>query len=343
MKYIGLLTSSASGKLGGVVASHNRNGQYFRKHSTPTQPRTASQKTQRNLLASLSSQFKSLTSEQISGWNALGATVTLKSKLGTTYHPTGQQLFVSCNRHLNEIGVTDTLTTAPSVPSFSTISAFTITQGGTSDAPANVTAITVTDPSSWDSNMGVVIKGSSVQSLGRSFFGKSLYRTIGGYQSGTNVPTDFLTIFKDRFGPLPQSGIISFKAFYVDPASGFKGSDVNVTFSFYQISGVDMFSFTQAALSSTTTAVSGSVSKTNVLNNNTSDAYSVNLSATGVPSGVSIEFATNPLPLVASGSANVVATATTGATGATAGSYPININATYGTDVATYVLTLILT
>ena len=117
MKYIGLLSSAASGKLGGVVASHNRGGQYFRQHKIPTQPRTAAQKLVRNQLQSFSAAFKALTASQVAGWNALGLTVTLKSKLGTTYHPTGQQLFVSCNKHLANIGVTTLLSNPPSIPS----------------------------------------------------------------------------------------------------------------------------------------------------------------------------------------------------------------------------------
>ena len=95
MKYIGLLSSAASGKLGGIVASHNRGGTYFRHHAVPVQPRTPAQTAVRNQLQGFSSAFKNLTPTQIAGWNALALTVTLKSKLGTTYNPTGQQLFVS--------------------------------------------------------------------------------------------------------------------------------------------------------------------------------------------------------------------------------------------------------
>ena len=107
MKYIGLLSSAASGKLGGIVASHNRGGTYFRHHAVPVQPRTPAQTLVRNQLQGFSSAFKSLTQAQIAGWNALALTVTLKSKLGTTYNPTGQQLFVSCNKHRAAINITD--------------------------------------------------------------------------------------------------------------------------------------------------------------------------------------------------------------------------------------------
>jgi len=61
MKYIGLLSSAASGKLGGIVASHNRGGTYFRHHAVPVQPRTPAQTLVRNQLQGFSSAFKSLT------------------------------------------------------------------------------------------------------------------------------------------------------------------------------------------------------------------------------------------------------------------------------------------
>ena len=57
MKYIGLLSSAASGKLGGIVASHNRGGQYFRHHSIPVQSRTPAQRLVRYALAAFSAAF----------------------------------------------------------------------------------------------------------------------------------------------------------------------------------------------------------------------------------------------------------------------------------------------
>jgi hypothetical protein len=252
MKYIGLLSSAASGKLGGVVASHNRNGSYLRHHVVPVQPRTASQTANRSQLAAFSSAYKSLTSEQISGWNALGDTVTLKSKLGTTYHPTGQQLFVSCNRHLAELGIPTLLSVAPSIPSIPGITSLTVTATLTGGV---VTGFPATLGSTPGSQWGIVIRGTSVQTTGRTFVGKSLFRTLAGYGPATSnvngvvggyvaVPTDYFNIYQGQFGPLPATGNVTFELKVVDPVSGFAGPQIRATLQFIQTETGALFSLT---------------------------------------------------------------------------------------------------
>jgi len=191
MKYIGLLSSAASGKLGGVVASHNRGGAYFRKHVVPVQPRTASQTANRNQLAAFSSAFKSLTASQIAGWNALGSSVTLKDKLGNSYNPTGQQLFVSCNRHLASLGISTVLANAPSIPSIPGFTSFSV-------APTYTSGILSAFALSWSPSLpadfGVLLRATSVQTQGRTFIGTSLFRTLGGFDAVGR-----------RLRPLPRS------------------------------------------------------------------------------------------------------------------------------------------
>ena len=47
MLFKGTIGAAYSGKIGGVVASHNRGGQYFRQHVIPTDPATGLQSTMR--------------------------------------------------------------------------------------------------------------------------------------------------------------------------------------------------------------------------------------------------------------------------------------------------------
>ena len=325
MKYIGLLSSAASGKLGGVVASHNRGGTYFRHHSIPVQPRTPAQRAVRNQLAAFSSAFKALTSTQIAGWNALGATVTLKSKLGTTYNPTGQQLFVSCNKHLAAIGISTQLTTAPSIPSIPGITTFTIAAGGTSGSPATVSAITPTIVPALPSNFGVVVRASSVQSGGRTFTGKSLYRSLQGYNPATGAPASYFTIYTNQFGPLPQNGIISFALKLIDPVSGFAGPEVTANFPFYQPVGTDLFSLAVGSQTGTTTTGSGSVTYTVTPTAIGSFTGALSYTVTGLPANVTFAFNHNPYTVASP------VTLTLTAASATAGTYTFNIIAAYGT------------
>lgn len=324
MKYIGLLSSAASGKLGGVVASHNRGGTYFRHHSIPVQPRTPAQRAVRNQLAAFSSAFKALTAAQISGWNALGNTVTLKSKLGTTYNPTGQQLFVSCNKHLAELGITTTLTTAPTIPSIPGITIFTIAPGGTSGSPATVSAITPTISPSLPSNFGAVLRATSVQSPGRTFVGKSLFRTLAGYNPATDLPGNFYSTYIAKFGPLPQAGIIQFALKLVDPVSGFAGPEVTANYPFYQPVGTDLFSLAIGSQSGTTTSGTGPVTFTVTPTANGSFAGAISYTVLGLPPDVTFAFNHNPYTV-----ADPV-TLTLTAASATAGTYPFTVQGNYG-------------
>lgn len=324
MKYIGLLSSAASGKLGGVVASHNRGGTYFRHHSIPVQPRTAAQRLVRNQLAAFSSAFKALTGAQIAGWNALGSTVTLKSALGTTYNPTGQQLFVSCNKHLAELGIATLLTTAPTIPTIPGITAFTITPGGTPGSPATVSHIDYSISPAVPSNFGLVVRASSVQSNGRTFIGSSLYRSLVGYADATSAPDDFYTIYTNKFGPLPQNGIISFALKVIDPASGFAGPEVTAVFPFNQPVGSDLFSLAIGAQSGTTTSGSGTVTFTATPTAIGGFAGAVYYSVSGLPADCTFTINHNPYTVASPVTVSVVAAS------ATAGSYSFDITASYG-------------
>ena len=251
MKYIGLLSSAASGKLGGIVASHNRGGTYFRHHAVPVQPRTPAQTLVRNQLQGFSSAFKSLTQAQIAGWNALALTVTLKSKLGTTYNPTGQQLFVSCNKHLAAINITALLSNAPTIPSIPGFTSFTV---ATTSSYGYTTAITGTYTPSPSASFGIELRASSVLSAGRTFVGKSQFRTLAGYNPATGLTTDLLTPFLAKFGPLPSSGMIAYELRYIDPATGFAGAPIRATVSFQQTPVGSLFSLSAASLAGSLSA-----------------------------------------------------------------------------------------
>lgn len=327
MKYIGLLSSAASGKLGGVVASHNRGGQYFRQHKIPVQPRTTLQRSVRNQLAAFSSQFKSLTAAQISGWNALGTQVTLKSKIGTSYHPTGQQLFVSCNKNLAKIGTSTTLTTAPTIPSIPAITTFTITQGGTSSSPSTTTAINWSISPSLPSNFGLVLFASKVQTAGRTFIGKSQLRLLAGYAAATSLPSSFFSAYTSYFGPLPQAGKIQFEVRLIDPNSGFEGPPVTANYSFYQPSGTDLFSLAVGSQTGTTTSGSGSVTYTITPTAIGSFAGAINYSVLGLPANCTWAYNHNPYTVASP------VTLTITAASATVGSYTFTVQGEYGTFV----------
>ena len=337
MKYIGLLSSAASGKMGGIVASHNRGGQYFRKHSVPTQPRTAAQKLVRNQLQAFSAAFKSLTASQVQGWNALALTVTLKSKLGTTYHPTGQQLFVSCNKHLANVNITTQLSNPPAIPSIPGLTTFTATPVGSG---TTVTSWGLAVTPNLPANFAVQVRATAVQSGGRTFIGKSAYRNIWGINPSPTQPTN-ATIFSAyiaRFGPLPASGTVAFTLRLVDPVSGFAGTPVSVYAAFTQSSAGVSYTLVAGAPSGTFTHATAAVAVTLTPTGVTGGPIAITYSFSGIPTGCTGNFTANPL---ASGSPATFNLA--GSAGASAGTSVITITGSYGTFQASTTVSITLT
>jgi hypothetical protein len=327
MKYIGLLSSAASGKLGGIVASHNRGGSYFRHHSVPTQPRTSAQKLVRNQLQAFSSAFKSLTASQVAGWNALAATVTLKSKLGTTYHPTGQQLFVSCNKHLANVGITTQLSSPPSIPSIPGLTTFTSTPVGSG---TTVSSFGLATTPNLASNFAVQVRATAVFSGGRTFIGKSAYRNVWGINPSPAQPTNaaIFSAYVAKFGPLPASGQIGFALRYVDPVSGFAGTPVSITTAFTQSAAGVSLSYAAPTLSGTWAhgAVAGVATFTAPAVTPAGFVGAVNYEITGLPAGATYGFTANPLSAASGPVAQIAGNVTAGA-----GVYPVALLAQYGT------------
>ena len=327
MKYIGLLSSAASGKLGGIVASHNRGGTYFRHHAIPVQPRTPAQTAVRNQLQTFSSAFKSLTPAQISGWNALALTVTLKSKLGTTYNPTGQQVFVSCNKHLAAINIATLLTTAPTIPSIPGFSSFTLAN---TTAYGYVSAITASLAPAVSNSFGIELRASSVLSAGRTFVGKSQFRTLAGYNPATAMTDDFLTPFVARFGALPAAGMIAYELRYIDPVSGFAGAPIRATTSWQLTPQQSLFTLSAATVAAAVINASPFTPEavTATLTEGGGFTGIINWSIVDLPSGVT---ATG----VPSASATLPSMTLVGSAAAIIGAYTAKLVGTYGSYEST--------
>lgn len=98
MKIIPALTGPMSGKLGGMVASRNRGGQYFRRKAAPVNPDTSLQSARRSAFASLISAWNNtLTDAQRATWTQWAANTPRLDSLGQTHVLTGQNAFVGYN------------------------------------------------------------------------------------------------------------------------------------------------------------------------------------------------------------------------------------------------------
>lgn len=107
MKYKSALLTTGSGKIRGIVASHNRGGQYFRGLTVPVNPNTAQQQAVRNALSSLQVLFaNTLTLAQRVGWQTYATNTPVTDALGDSITLTGQQMFVKCNTLRSQAGLT---------------------------------------------------------------------------------------------------------------------------------------------------------------------------------------------------------------------------------------------
>jgi len=115
MRYIGILSSDARGKLGGVVFTRGRNGTNMKAHAVGINPRSQNQQLQRSRLAQAIVAWKLLTPTEQASWIALAIQYTWTNSLAQVYSPTGMQLFTQAWIGSNNAG-TSFSNTAPLTP-----------------------------------------------------------------------------------------------------------------------------------------------------------------------------------------------------------------------------------
>jgi hypothetical protein len=95
MKIKSALIEQASGSIGGLTASRNRGGMYFRGRALPTNPNTAQQQLVRGYIQDANDRWRNtLTPSQRNGWNSLGEVVKVTDSLGEERYLTGQQWYI---------------------------------------------------------------------------------------------------------------------------------------------------------------------------------------------------------------------------------------------------------
>lgn len=98
MKMTGLIATDLSGTLGGIVASHNRFGTYFRAHVIPTDPSTSLQNAIRTAFTTLVNLWtNTLTDVQRISWNTWAANVPFTDVIGNEIFLTGQNAYIRNN------------------------------------------------------------------------------------------------------------------------------------------------------------------------------------------------------------------------------------------------------
>jgi hypothetical protein len=190
MKYLSTLMSTASGSVGGLTASHNKGGAYFRARTIPTNPNTTAQGLVRTQLGSLSSAWNALTEPQRVSWDLYASNVPMINKLGQSIYLSGQQHFIRSNTARIYAG----LSVVELGPAIFNLGTFTPPTLVTWDEAALAIGYTNTDE--WANEVGgaMIVQTSKPQSPGRTFFkGPFLFaETTLGAVSPPTSPTNTL-------------------------------------------------------------------------------------------------------------------------------------------------------
>lgn len=98
MKIKSALITEASGSVGGLTASHNRGGLYFRARTIPVNPNSTFQQTVRTAMAALTSHWlNTLTAVQREAWDNYAALVPLVDPLGEERNVGGIAMYIRSN------------------------------------------------------------------------------------------------------------------------------------------------------------------------------------------------------------------------------------------------------
>jgi hypothetical protein len=106
MKYLGV---PQSGSLAGQTFSHNRAGQYARNRRTPVNPvGTGRRAAIRTAFGAAAKGYAGLSAAQQAAWTSYAASFPITDALGQTITLTGQQMYVSINTQLLNVGAAQT-------------------------------------------------------------------------------------------------------------------------------------------------------------------------------------------------------------------------------------------
>ncbi len=98
MLFKSAILTQASGSIGGMTASHNKGGMYFRARTIPTDPATAFQIAIRSVMVNVVARWSSLlTDTQRNDWGVYASLVSLPGPLGDPVFVSGFNMFVRSN------------------------------------------------------------------------------------------------------------------------------------------------------------------------------------------------------------------------------------------------------
>lgn len=201
MKIKSGLITQASGKIGGMVASHNKGGMYLRSGAVPTNPNTSLQQAVRSAFGTGVQGWETLSDAERAGWDGYAANTPRTNSLGEQFELTGQQAFVGVATLRGQLGLA-AVTTAPVINNtgnpVTSISAVSVATGIT---------INVAGGASDDGDVAIWL-GQNLND-GRTFY-KGPYR-LGGVAAIASAATTVGISPSDPWGSFFAGARVSFR------------------------------------------------------------------------------------------------------------------------------------
>lgn len=221
----GPLVGSVSGSMGGITASHNKGGQYFRRRAIPTNPSSTAQLQRRADLATVSTDWQNLTTAQRAAWDEWGRQNPITDALGQSILKSGHQSFVGLNSRI--LLASGTQIVVP--PVVARPDGFlTLVQAG----DTGVGNVDLTFTAALVTGNSVYLRGSVTDSAGIKYV-KNLMKFISFSPVDQASPWDNESDIEAVLGTLIVGQTLHVEAAQYDPANGqvstFVRSDVVIT------------------------------------------------------------------------------------------------------------------
>lgn len=179
------LITSASGSVGGLTASRNKGGMYFRARAVPTNPNSPQQALVRSILNFLSNRWSDvLTPTQRTSWETYAENVPVLNPLGDPIQITGLNHYIRSQVPALQAGAT-IVDTAPEEFNLGLFTAPTFSF----DSPAQEMDVTFTITDDWvnEDNARMIVSLSRQQQPSINFF-KGPYRIAGSIIGDSATP-----------------------------------------------------------------------------------------------------------------------------------------------------------
>lgn len=175
MKFQSAIISRGSGSIGGLTASHNKGGNYFRARTTPTDPGSPFQTTNRVNMGILVNLWEdTLTQAERDDWAVYATNTPLLDQFGEPRTVTALNMYCRVNIPNLQVG----LPRRDIAPSAFNTGAFTPAVFAASEAGGLSIAFTDTDDWANEDDSALLVYAGRPQNVGINFF-KGPYRFAG--------------------------------------------------------------------------------------------------------------------------------------------------------------------